>query len=312
MASKAPLRVLLAEPDPEIRRVLQRALQETGFCVSAVADSKSALDLLYADPPQGIVLRHGLRSPAGRGLLDEVKSDNVYGHLPVILIFDSRMRVEQADWTALPADDYLVDPVSPADLASRMRLCWARASRDLQANPLTGLPGNWTITCEAERRLAAGQPFAVAYADLNGFKAYNDTYGFTRGDEVLRMTARLIVNSVRELDPANSYVGHIGGDDFVFVTAPERMAAACERIISTFDLVIRDFYDETHRSVGFIESRDRHGMPRQYPLMTCSIGAIDTDRSAIGHVAELFGRLAELKSHVKRNTGSAYLIDRRK
>lgn len=304
--------ILVVEPDDTKREALAAMLEEAGFDPHTAATGPEALDRFYAQPPRCLLIRHQFLLHEKRTVLEEIKSDNVYGHLPAIVILTPEDIGESIDWEAIPADDYLVEPFEMAQLASRLRICWARAQRDVHANPLTGLPGNLTITREAEWRLAGEVPFAFAYLDLDHFKAYNDCYGFSRGDEVLRMTARVLVNVIRSLRSDNTYVGHIGGDDFVFITPPDLMRRACQDITVNFDLIVPSFYDEEDRVRGFVQSIDRQGNPKSFPLMSCSIGVVDTLASKLTHIAELFSRVTEMKSVAKNQPSSNYVIDRRK
>jgi GGDEF domain-containing protein len=303
---------IIVDPEPESRELIASIVRDAGMEPRAFAEGHAGLECFFGQPPQCLIVRHGTLVRPGRSLLDEIKSDNVYGHLPVILVLRQDELDAGIEWMHVPADDYVIEPFTATELLSRIRMCWSRAQRDINANPLTGLPGNLTITFEAERRLKCGEPFAFGYLDLDGFKAYNDKYGFGRGDEGIRMTARVLVNSIRALNSHGTYIGHVGGDDFVFITPPDLMAKACERIITAFDLVVPDFYDEVDRKRGGIDATDRHGHPQHYPLMTCSIGAVDTVSTQITHIAELFSRVTEVKAFAKRLPGSNYIIDRRK
>jgi GGDEF domain-containing protein len=259
-----------------------------------------------------MVIHYSMTSGAGQNLLNVLKSDNVYGHLPAIVTVTAEELAAGIDWISVPADDFVLDPIDGDTLLARIHLCWSRALRDVNANPLTGLPGNLTIGGEAERRLGAGEDFAFAYMDLDGFKSFNDSYGFARGDEVLRMTARVLVNTVRSVDREHSYVGHVGGDDFVFITPSGPIARACEEVIAAFDSIVPDFYDDVDRKQGGIQSIDRQGNPKWCPIVTCSIGAVDTRISDIKHVGDLFGRVAEVKNVAKKLQASRFVIDRRR
>lgn len=304
--------VLIAEPDEAQRREIAGMVADAGFEPVSAETGQAALDQFYADPPRCMLLRHGLTLRDGSPLLPEIKSDNVYGHLPVILLLSPGGLEAGIDWNTVEADDYLVPPVAPQDLLNRMEICWARSRRDVNANPLTGLPGNLNITREAERRLASRLPFAFAYLDLDAFKAFNDKYGFARGDEVLRMTARLLVSTIRSFRTDDGYVGHVGGDDFVFMTPPELMERACGEIQSSFDHIVKSFYDDEDRTNGYITTVDRQGNAKKFPFVSCSIGVVDCQRSKITHIAELFSRVTEMKSLAKQSPESRCLFDQRK
>ncbi|MCL4695301.1 MAG: diguanylate cyclase [Candidatus Hydrogenedentes bacterium] len=303
--------VLFADPNPAARQKLVDTLTGAGFEVSLARTAEEAHRAFYADPPHCMILPLSMTSGDGANLLKELKRDNVYGHLPAIITVSPEDVGSGIDWISVPADDFVVDPINSEALLARIHLCWSRAMRDVNANPLTGLPGNLVIGHEAERRLGAAEPFAFAYLDLDGFKSFNDRYGFARGDEIIRMTARILVNTVRAIDEHRTHVGHVGGDDFVFVTPAGLMNEACEQIIASFDAIVPDFYDDDDRKRGGIDSIDRQGNPKWYPLVTCSIGAVDTTVSHVKHIAELFGRVSEVKNAAKHLQGSRFVVDRR-
>jgi diguanylate cyclase (GGDEF)-like protein len=176
---------------------------------------------------------------------------------------------------------------------------------------LTGLPGNIQITKQIQKRLDAGEQFALAYADLDYFKPYNDRFGFSRGDEVLKMLGRLILNTVKERQPGNSFVGHIGGDDLVFIMDCDSIEETAGKIIGFFDRIIPTFYDPEERAKGFIESLDREGQKRDYPLISLSIGIVCNRDKEFTHYGEMAEIASDMKKYAKTVTGSCIKMDRR-
>ena len=148
--------------------------------------------------------------------------------------------------------------------------------------------------------------------DIDNFKPFNDKYGFSRGDEVLRMSARLITSTIRNLNSPECYVGHIGGDDFVFIIPPHFTDQICQEIIKNFDLIIPTFYDEEDRIRGFIQSVDRQGKKQSFPLMTFSIAVVTNEKRKIKHYGEVSDIASKLKKHAKGMEGSNYVVDKRK
>ena len=287
------------------------ALQEFGFAAALAPRPAVIQSLIQESPPSCLIVPLDLRGTNARlSLVEELKNDTIYGHLPVIMTL-SKEAIAGIDWVRLRADEFLVAPYSDEELLARVQICLARAQRDLNANPLTGLPGNIAIIREAEARLKRGEPFAVAYIDLDHFKPFNDKYGFLRGDEVLRMTARVVVNAARSIKSDHSFVGHIGGDDFVLIAASDAIERACDEITRNFDLLIPNFYDEEDRIRGAIHSIDRQGNTSTFSMMTCSIAVIDTGAHSVKHVADISARAAQVKKYAKSIKGSNTCFDRR-
>ncbi|MDP3142929.1 MAG: GGDEF domain-containing protein, partial [Candidatus Omnitrophota bacterium] len=186
-----------------------------------------------------------------------------------------------------------------------------RSQRDLEANPLTRLPGNVSIIKELQNRLDSKKLFAVGYLDLDKFKSYNDKYGFAHGDEIIQETARIMIRSIKALGNADDFIGHIGGDDFVFICTPNCIDAICEKIIKDFEKVAPAFYNEEDRSNGYIMGVDRKGNVARFPLVSVSIGVVSNEVRKFNHMAEINEVGAELKEHAKRLEHSNYVKDKR-
>jgi len=182
----------------------------------------------------------------------------------------------------------------------------------LDASPLTRLPGNIAIERALLEKIRHNENFALCYADLDDFKAYNDIYGYAKGSEIIKVTGELLHNAKRRHGGADDFVGHIGGDDFVLITAPENASVICESIIGEFDRVIPFFYSEQDRGRGYIETTDRYGVTRQFPLMSISIAVVSDVSRDILSPTEIAQVAAEIKDYVKTLPGSNYLVDRRR
>jgi diguanylate cyclase (GGDEF)-like protein len=180
------------------------------------------------------------------------------------------------------------------------------------SNPLTGLPGNVIIEREIERILNTADHFSILYFDLDNFKAYNDVYGFNRGDEVLKFTAELLQETFNCANFPNAFVGHIGGDDYVVVldeTAPE---SVLEDFINTFNQKILTYYDEEHIVTGCLNTHNRRGEMDTFPIMSISIAVVTEENGPFRSYHTLAKRTAEIKTRCKTVQGSCYIFDRRK
>ena len=176
---------------------------------------------------------------------------------------------------------------------------------------MTRLPGNISINRTIQDLIDRGAIFAIGYGDLDNFKPFNDHYGFSRGDEVIKMTGRLILNIVKSKQPKGSFVGHIGGDDFIFLMNADLVEATAAEIVETFDRIISTFYDPAEREAGSIISTDRQGNPRPFPLMTISIGVTSNKKRRFSHYGEITEAVSEMKHYAKHAKGSCYRSDKR-
>ena len=301
-------RILLLHNDPTEIAKLTEGLAKAGFDVLSGTLGRIDMDELFHHPPVLILLADGTGGRTVETILRDLKGDPMLGRLPtVVLVRD--IRINDFDWSGLPVDDYLTIPYQLDEVVRRIRLSLSRLARSLDANPLTRLPGNTTILHETTRRIESERGFALAYLDVDNFKSFNDRYGYSRGDEVLVVTCRLLTTVVNELGGGDAFVGHVGGDDFGFITAPDRIDRVCETVIKRFDLVIPDFYDDDDRQRGYIESVDRKGNRDQFPLMSVSIAVITTETGPIPHPGDISKRVSELKKKAKAIKGSVFVKD---
>ncbi len=204
------------------------------------------------------------------------------------------------------------DGVKPEGLLQELFGAILSAQARSPVSPLTGLPGSRVLRQEVERRLAAGEPFVFLYLDLDNFKAYNDVYGFGRGDIAIRLLSRQVVGATKTFGGPADLCVHIGGDDFAIVTSPAACGEIAERIMAEFDRRAPELYPPEDRARGYIESPSRRGEPARYPLMTISIGGVNTAlRRVTGylHLAEI---AAEVKGYAKALEGSQFVMDRRR
>ena len=180
-------------------------------------------------------------------------------------------------------------------------------------SPLTGLPGNTQIQTELKRRMLRGERFVVLYLDLDNFKAYNDVYGFLKGDEIIKFTARTILKNVSNNAKTDLFVGHIGGDDFVTILGDEiGYEKICQDIISEFDSGVKYFFTEEDYKRGYLKIQNRKGKMEHFPITSISIGVVVADPDRFTNVLEIGEVGAQVKHIAKKYKGSCYATDRRK
>lgn len=304
-------RILVVDDEVDIRDVLRITLEAEGYEVQEAGNGQEALDLIKRSTPNLILLDFMMPRVDGLGVCQVLKKDILLQHLPIIMLTSKGEVLDKVKGLNAGADDYVVKPFDPMELTARVRMILRRTARALDANPLTKLPGNVSILEELQARLDTAKPIAVCYIDLDKFKAFNDTYGFERGDELLKATARILLLAMRELGTPEDFLGHIGGDDFVMFTTPAAAEGICRRVVSEFAQAAPGFYAEADRKRGFIEAKDRDGQVKRFTLLTISIAVVTNDKRPLAHVAEVAQVGAELKEWVKAQGGNRFARDRR-
>jgi diguanylate cyclase (GGDEF)-like protein len=306
------IRILIADDEPDIRDILKILLTKEDFEVIETCDGQEALEQIHKKNPDMIILDRSMPKMNGRDLCQLIKKDLLLRHVPIILLTGKGDIDDKVSGLQAGADDYIVKPFEPKELIARIKMVIRRMQCDLEANPLTRLPGNISIMTELKNRIDNKKPFAVCYLDLDKFKSYNDKYGFEHGDEVIKQTARIIIKAVDEKGNPDDFVGHIGGDDYVAVTTTDKMIAVCEAVIKEFESYAPNFYNEEDKKNGYIMAKDRQGVMQKIPLISISIGVVTNEYHNITHVAQIGEIGAELKSAAKKLERSNYIIDQRR
>jgi diguanylate cyclase (GGDEF)-like protein len=304
-------RILTIDDDPDILDVLQLTLSEA-YDVIQATNGKEGLHLVHTKAPNLIVCDYMMPVMNGKDFCRTLKKDILLQHIPVIMLTGKGEVKDMVGGIEAGADDYIVKPFEPDALSARIRMILRRTVRSLDANPLTHLPGNTSIMEEFQKCIENKNPFAVGYADLDKFKIYNDKYGFEKGDEVIKETARLLIKIVRETAGQEAFIGHIGGDDFVFIADDSLADKVCEKIVTEFDKAAPLFYSEEDRKAGFIVGKDRKGNTIKAELLSISIGVVSNATQKITHVAQISEIGAELKKYAKGFQKSNFVRDQRK
>jgi PleD family two-component response regulator len=302
--------VMVVDDDRNLRRIISTNLEIAGFDVVDAPDGVSALALLDGRTPDVVLLDVTMPVMDGYATLGRIRKHATASHVPVIVLTGT-VTVDAVKILEAGADDFIAKPFSPQEMLARVRAKVRRAAVDASLQPLTRLPGNIAIEHEVRRRFEAREPWAVIYADLDNFKAFNDRYGFVRGDDAIRLVSTTMSDTIKRIGAETDFLGHIGGDDFIIVTSAQRAENLARTVAEAFDRDVLPLYDPADRKNGYIGAKDRRGNNVRFPLMSLSLAIVTqspriTSYQSIGEVA------AELKSFAKRQAGSFVAMDKRK
>jgi diguanylate cyclase (GGDEF)-like protein len=304
---KNKLRIAVVTTDHSLAGTLEIRLQSKGYQALSLTKFSSVLGFVYSDPPDIVIMDLTMPGDATGSIIRNLKSDSYFSTIPILGLVNGA-DADSFAWEGCLLDDFVFVPIKYNELFFRITLSLQRIQRVLDNNPLTRLPGNTSIQRAVENAL--GKPMAVCYIDINHFKPYNDVYGFSHGDEVLRMLARLMGNAVKE--SGGGFSGHIGGDDFVFIVPMARAEAVCKTIIAHFNAIAVDLFEETEKSNGYYISTNRQGEEEKFPLLSIAIAVVPTDAPKLKHYGKVAEVAAELKKCAKKTIESCYVVDKRK
>ena len=248
---------------------------------------------------------------AGPDLVRRLKSDAFTAIVPVTTLAANHHPDRVQAWFASGADEVITGLFSPAEQRSRLDAMLVRTERDVSVHPSTRLPGTTEIEREIRRRLESNQEFAVCYADLDHFKEFNDRYSYYEGDRVIYILSRILHDVVKGLLGPRGFVGHIGGDDFIFIIPAGEISPVCTEILEVFDALVPLQYNDQDRRAGYFFGKDRRGQLHRVPLMTLSIGIVTNRHRRFAHPAQVSELATEMKSYAKTLPGSVFVVDRR-
>lgn len=321
MASSGKKRILVA--DVEIRNIATMigALKDDYHVVTA-GNGEEVFKQLAKNSIDMILLEANLPDMDGFEVCRRLKADELTEEIPVIFITNLNRVAAEEKGFEVGAVDYITKPFNAPTVKARIKnqLTLSTAIKELKilnklaldANPNTGLPGNNSILNELQRAVETDAAVSVIYADLDNFKVYNDNYGFAKGDEVISFTANVIKVALQVTGCADSFLGHIGGDDFVIVLPAGKCVPVAEEIIQRIDQGILEFYTAEDIARGNIIATDRGGKERKHPLISLSLGAVDLTRRKITTALEIVDICTETKKAAKIRPGSNLFIDQRR
>ncbi len=296
--------VLAIDDDPDLLATIEIQLHLRGYAVQCASSAAEGIRTATASQPDIILLDIGLPDMGGIEVVKALRAGFRTACSGIIMVTAISDRAVMREAVAAGADDYIVKPYDVMELCCRIDMVKERAARNLERNPLTGLPGNNVIHSELARRIDNLVPFAIGYVDIDNFKAYNDRYGPERGDRMIKVLGDTLTDASAETGDPSDFVGHIGGDDFIILTNPEAVERLSFALFSRFDHAICDLYEKDDWKKGGIEAEGRDGVLRFFPRATLSVGVAASVYSIIEKPQRAFELATQAKHNAKSHEGN--------
>ena len=272
---------------------------------------ENELDIVLKNIPSLIIIDEDTLQGKTIDICNKIRENDDNRITPVIVVSSNIEHNHRVEILQSSVEHFIKKPIDEEYLYYTIVNIIRLLDINRTVSPLTGLPGNVQIQAEMKKRLMNKETFVMLYLDLDNFKAYNDTYGFIKGDEIIKFTARTIVKNVHDIDPERGFIGHIGGDDFIAIISNDRYEELCQNIILDFDYNVLDFYTQEHIEKGYIEIENRKGVMEQFPLTSISIGVVKVNDD-FHNILEIGEVGAQVKRLSKSIPGSTYVVNKRK
>ncbi len=305
-------KILIITSDESLKKILNFCFDGWGYEVFLHDAPFNDINYIKKIAPDAIVVDASAANKADLLICKNVKEDIITAFIPVITLINKRNLREHLLNLKQGVDDYLIKPPDPLDLRIRIEMAIKRAQFSSHTIPLTGFPSGRIIEQTLHDKLIGTEPFTFGYIDIDNFKFFNDVYGYVLGDRIIMQTAYMLYKSVKKFGGKGDFIGHIGGDDFVFVTTPAKAVNIAKNFICMFDNIIPFHYNQQDRQQGFIVARDRMRNIRKTPLMSVSLALVNRNNvSDYRSIVQINEKIAEIKHYLKVMPGSKFMADRR-
>lgn len=307
-------KILIADDNVYMVKALKRFFSVNSWGVYSAFDGKKAEEIALKRGPDVIILDIEMPKTDGRNVLRNLRKHEETALTPVIMLTGYSDYDFKDQSYSMGADDYITKPFSFEDLRLKVESVYDRNRRAVSSNPLTRLPGAPAIAAYVSSRIAEGKKIGYLYADIDNFKAFNDVYGYLKGDEAIKTLGETLREAKEKFGGEDIFVGHIGGD-FVAVCQAGIAERLASFIASSFDKKVPALYAKPDAEKGFIESPGRRGEKLRFPLMSLSIAVSTNEHRKIRHHAHFADISAQLKSCLKKSKNrrkkSVFMKDRR-
>ena len=299
--------ILVVEDARIIAELLKETLDIEGYHTITVLNGEEAVQFALRETPQLIILDIMLPGINGYEVIKRLRDHPKTMNIPIVVLSACTSHAEKICAFELGVDNYLTKPFDTEELLALVRRQLRRAQQG-SLSPLTQLPGGLQVEHALRSKLDSSDQWSLLYLDLDNFKAFNDVYGFLAGNEMILLVGHVCQRMVYEYGNSTDFVGHIGGDDFLVMTTPDKAELLCQKILSSFKAHSETLYRQDDLERGSISGVDRKGRAYQFPLVSLSIGVVNNSNRYPHNLNEIGLLVADAKRHAKQSSNNIYSI----
>ena len=303
--------IYIIEDYPElIYDVIEQFKEDKAYKFKSIKTSE--VETALKDIPSLIIINEDKINENIIELCNQIRHNEDNSITPIIIITSNREDEHRIEVLKTEIEYYIKKPINNIVFYYTIKNIIRLMHSNRTVSPLTGLPGNVQIQAELKKRILKKEEFSILYIDLDHFKEYNDTYGFSKGDEVIKFTAKIITKSIHNRELDDTFIGHIGGDDFIAIVPKDEYEKICQDILCQFEEKIDTYFSEEDVKRGYLEVENRRGLIEEIPLTTLSIGVVEADKGRFKSALEIGEIGAQVKHVAKTIMGNSYAVNRRK
>ena len=303
--------IYIIEDEAElIYEVIEQFKEDKAYKFKSIKTNE--IDVALSDIPALIIIHEDRINSNIVELCNQIRTNEDNSITPIIVITSNMENEHRIEVLKTAIEYYIKKPINNTVFYYTIKNIIRLMHSNRTVSPLTGLPGNVQIQAELKKRLLKKEEFSILYIDLDHFKEYNDTYGFSKGDEVIKLTARTISKSIHNRELDNTFIGHIGGDDFIAIVPKDEYEKVCQDILCQFENKIPEYFSKEDVERGYLEVPNRRGIIEEIPLTSLSIGVVEVDEGRFKSPLEIGEVGAQVKHVAKSIMGNSYAVNRRK
>ncbi len=301
-------KILVADDDTEIQELLTFILEKEGYKVITASDGEETIEKALKEKPELILLDVTMPKLSGYEVCEKLRNNQSTALIPIIMLTSLTHPKDRITGIKLGADEYICKPFEPYELVARIERMLKRIKSDISINPSTGLPGNIAIEEEIKSRLNSGEQFAIFYLDIDNFGAYNEKYGFEKGNELIIALSKILQNSLASFEEEKGFIGHISAEDFILIASPYNIDELAKKIIEIFNEEIVEHYDMDFLEKGYFLLVDKEGKEKKFGITTLSIGIGIINPDKYRHPLSVIEYAKEMWKIAKTKQENTYVI----